>query len=71
MQLCGHDPDVLLKASRHVEGLCDGIDLNLGCPQAIARRGKYGAFLLENKDLVIQIVRTLSANLKVIFTITR
>ena len=65
VQLCGYDPDVLLKASRYVEHLCDGIDLNLGCPQGIARRGKYGAFLLERKDLVLKIVRTLSANLKV------
>ena len=40
------------------------MDINLGCPQQIAKRGLYGSFLLENEDLVIKILSYLSNNLK-------
>ena len=60
VQFCGDDPAVLLAAARLVEHRCDAIDLNLGCPQGIARRGHYGAFLLEEQGLLERIVGTLS-----------
>lgn len=65
VQFCGDDPATLLAASRYVETRCDMVDLNCGCPQGIARRGHYGAFLLDEPDLIVDIVRTLSSNLSV------
>jgi len=65
VQLCGNDPGVLLAAAKEIcriEGVC-AVDLNLGCPQGIARKGKYGAFLLHQADLVVRIVSTLSREL--------
>jgi len=64
-QFAGHDPMTLMDAARRVEYVVDAVDLNLGCPQGIARRGRYGAFLLEEEDLVVEIVRTLTSQLGV------
>ncbi len=46
-QFCGDDPELMLKAAKMVEGHADAVDINMGCPQAIAKRGHYGAYLLE------------------------
>ena len=48
-----------MEASRLVLPYCKNIDLNLGCPQGIARKGGYGAFLLSNYDQIEKIVREL------------
>lgn len=65
-QFCGNDPATVLAAARILEhrGGVDAIDLNLGCPQRIARRGRYGAFLMDEPRLVSEVVSTLAAHLK-------
>ena len=65
VQFCGHDPNVLLVAAKAVQHKCDAVDLNLGCPQGIARKGRYGAYLLEEQEICINIIRTLSAGLEI------
>ncbi|PSC69788.1 TRNA-dihydrouridine(16 17) synthase [NAD(P)(+)] [Micractinium conductrix] len=68
-QFCANDPEVLVKAAKLVEAYSDGVDLNLGCPQRIARRGKYGAFLMDDLPLVERMVRALSSSLSVPVTV--
>ena len=47
VQFAGHEPSSLLAAARLVQDRCDAVDINLGCPQRIAKRGRFGAYLLE------------------------
>lgn len=65
VQFAGHDPQVLLQAAKMVQDQCEAIDINLGCPQGIAKRGRYGAFLMEELELLDEIVSTLVNGLKV------
>lgn len=65
VQIAGHEPQVMLQAAKYVEDYCDAVDINLGCPQGIAKRGRYGAFLMEELDLLYDIVSTLVRGLKV------
>ncbi|KAB5547840.1 hypothetical protein DKX38_011246 [Salix brachista] len=65
VQFCANDPDILLEAARRVEPYCDYVDINLGCPQRIAKRGYYGAFLMDNLQLVKSLVEKLVINLNV------
>ena len=56
VQLAGHDPtlvaDAALDIVERTEGNVVGIDLNGGCPQKIASKGRYGAFLHEEEPEV-------------------
>eukprot|EP00922_Rhytidocystis_sp_ex-Travisia-forbesii_P022167 GHVS01032474.1.p1 GENE.GHVS01032474.1~~GHVS01032474.1.p1 ORF type:complete len:287 (+),score=4.42 GHVS01032474.1:28-888(+) len=60
---CGDNEKTLVDACSHVEGHVDAVDINLGCPQGIARRGHYGAYLLSQPDLVASLVSSLVCNL--------
>ncbi|KAG2069505.1 FMN-linked oxidoreductase [Suillus decipiens] len=62
VQLCGNNPEIIVQAGKKIQGLCSGIDLNLGCPQEHARDGHYGGYLLAKKDwpLVQTIVSAMS-----------
>lgn len=48
-----------------MENDCDAVDINLGCPQGIAKKGNYGSFLLDKKDLIVSMVKKLKAELAV------
>lgn len=65
VQFCANDADALLAGARLVAPYCDAVDLNLGCPQGIARKGHYGAFLQEEPALIQRLVRTLHEHLPV------
>ena len=65
VQFCANDPAHLLGAARLAAPYCDAVDLNLGCPQGIARKGHYGAFLQEDQDLVYRLIHTLHRELGV------
>ena len=65
VQFCANDPDQLLQSARYVEPFCDAIDLNLGCPQGIARKGNYGAFLQEDWGLIYKLINKVHLNLNI------
>ncbi len=69
VQFCANDPAALLSAAQLVAPHCNAVDLNLGCPQGIARKGHYGAFLQEKQDLIYNLIRSLHENLPIPVTV--
>eukprot|EP00178_Gracilaria_changii_P000760 TRINITY_DN109_c0_g1_i1.p5 TRINITY_DN109_c0_g1~~TRINITY_DN109_c0_g1_i1.p5 ORF type:complete len:364 (+),score=78.28 TRINITY_DN109_c0_g1_i1:6043-7134(+) len=64
-QFCANNPHTFVAAAKLVQSKVDAVDLNLGCPQGIARRGKYGAFLMDQLQLVRELVSKAAAELEV------
>ena len=54
-----------LEAAQYVAPYCDAVDLNLGCPQGIAKSGHYGAFLQEDWGTIYKLIRKLRDELDV------
>lgn len=65
VQFCANKPEELLQAAKYVQPFCDAVDLNLGCPQGIAKKGHYGAFLQEDWDIVYDMISELDKNLDI------
>ncbi|EJF67496.1 Dus-domain-containing protein [Dichomitus squalens LYAD-421 SS1] len=65
VQFCANNPSQLLTSAKLLEPYCDAVDINLGCPQDIARRGHYGSFLQDEWDLVHKLIHTLHENLSI------
>lgn len=54
-QFCANDPEVFLQAALLAQDYCDAIDLNLGCPQMIAKRGLHSSY--RNESHISDIVK--------------
>jgi tRNA-dihydrouridine synthase 1 len=65
VQFCANKPDELLGAAEYVAPYVDAVDLNLGCPQGIARSGHYGAFLQEDWDTIYKLINRLHKELSI------
>ncbi|KAF9109226.1 hypothetical protein BGX27_007849 [Mortierella sp. AM989] len=65
VQFCANDPEYLLQSALMVAPYCDAIDINLGCPQHIARRGHYGSYLMEDWPLISSLISTLHRHLPI------
>ena len=65
MQFCANDPEMLLQAAKIVAPHCDGVDINFGCPQRIAKRAGTGAFLMDDWATIDALIRKLDEELEV------
>lgn len=70
LQLGGSDPALLAEASRIAEGYgYDEINLNVGCPSDRVQKGKIGAVLMAEPELVADCVAAMQAAVNVPVTV--
>lgn len=62
VQFAAANADDLIASALAVQFHCDAIDINLGCPQKTAKTGNYGAFLCDNPDAVVDMIRKFKAS---------
>eukprot|EP01062_Namystynia_karyoxenos_P007692 TRINITY_DN12704_c0_g1_i1.p1 TRINITY_DN12704_c0_g1~~TRINITY_DN12704_c0_g1_i1.p1 ORF type:complete len:579 (+),score=198.77 TRINITY_DN12704_c0_g1_i1:80-1816(+) len=69
-QICGNDPEIVVATARELQySGCKAIDLNLGCPQGIAKKGYYGSFLMDDLGLVRSLVSALDQHISIPITV--
>ncbi|KAF8439617.1 dihydrouridine synthase-domain-containing protein [Terfezia claveryi] len=61
-QFCANDPAAFLASAELISPYVDGVDLNLGCPQGIARKGRYGSFLQDEWPLINSLIEKLHSS---------
>eukprot|EP00741_Cyanophora_paradoxa_P007068 tig00001086_g6839.t1 len=64
VQLGGSDAETMARAAQAALAVAPhaaAVDINLGCPQDVAKRGGYGAFLCDRPEAVRGVVRALRA----------
>ena len=63
-QIAGHKPELFAEAGRILSDHASVIDINFGCPQRIAKRGHYGAYLLNDIQLMQRLVSALASGIR-------
>jgi tRNA-dihydrouridine synthase len=64
-QIAGDDPKSVVETAKFIQNDCVAVDLNLGCPQGIAKKGNYGSYLLDYPEIITSVTSALVSNLDI------